>query len=128
MSKLRLFYVLSLVILGVLLVLTVFRPMVSGEKYSEVSQESIIQQKDRWIIQFNIINREGKEMGYVINWSTGEKTYSEKVALKDGRIFTYIHYVYPEAVQEGKVNLEIYKEGETTPFEQATYYIQSPGE
>jgi len=32
--------------------------------------------------------------------------------------------VYPETVKEGKVNLEIYKEGASTPFEQTTYYIR----
>ena len=124
MSQLRIFYICSLVILGVLLVFTVFRPMVSGEKYSEVSRESVIQREDEWIIQCDIVNREGKDMNYIINWSAGGETYSERVLLKDGGTFTYIHHVYPETVEEGKINLAIYKEGEDTPFEQSTHYIR----
>lgn len=123
MSKLRIIYIVSLIVLGVLVAFTVFRPMTSGEKYSEVTRESVIQQEDQWIIQFNLINREGKTTGYIINWSTGNETYSETVSIKDGRMFTYIYHAYPEAVKDGEVKLEIYKEGEATPFEEATYYV-----
>jgi len=87
-------------------------------------RESVIQGEDEWIIQFDIINKEGEESSYIINWSTGRETYTERVSIKDGGIFTYIHHVYPQTVKEGKVNLAIYKEGEPTPFEQATYYIR----
>jgi len=124
MSKLRIVFIVSLVILGVLVVFTVFRPMATGEKYSEVVWESIIQQEDEVIIQFSIINREGKDCNYIINWSIGGETYTERVSIKDGRVFTHIHHFYRETVKEGKVNLTICKEGESTPFEQATYYVR----
>ena len=124
MSRLRIVYIISLVILGVLLVFTVFRPMTSGGKYSEVSRESTIQMEDEWIIQFDILNREGKDTDYIIDWSTGGETYSERVSIKDGQVFTHIRHVYPETVKEGKVHLTIYKEGEAAPFEECTYYIR----
>jgi len=124
MSKPRIVFIVSLVILGVLLVFTVFRPMVSGEKYSEVSRKSIIQGENEWIIQFDIVNREGKDCNYIINLSSGGETYTERVSIEDGRVFTHMHHFYPETVKEGKVNLTICKEGESTPFEQATYYIR----
>ena len=125
MPRLRIALIVSLVILGVLLVFTVFRPMTSGEKYSEVSRESTIQTEDEWIIQFDLINSEGKDTNYIINWSSGGESYTEKALVGDGRIYRHIYHVYPEMVREtGKVNLTIYKEGEATPFEQATYYIR----
>ncbi len=37
MTKLRIIYIVSLIILGVPVAFTVFRPMTSGEKYSTVS-------------------------------------------------------------------------------------------
>ncbi len=123
MSRLSIVYIVSLIILGVLLVFTVFRPMASGERFTTVMRESVIQREDQWIIQVDIINREGKTTGYVVNWSSGGETYSQEVSVKDGRVFTSIHYVYPEAVEEGEVNLTIYREGEATPFEEATYYV-----
>jgi len=124
MSKLRIFFIFSLVLLGVLVVFTVFRPMVSGEKYSEVSRESVIQGDDQWIIEFDIINKEGEDTSYIINWSTGGETYSETVLIKDGQKFTCIRHFYPATVSEGKVHLTICKEGEATPFEDCTYYIR----
>ncbi|MFC2059409.1 hypothetical protein ACFLTS_07245 [Chloroflexota bacterium] len=119
--------VLSLVILVVLLVFTVFRPMVSGETVSELVQESIIKQDDQWIIQIGLANREGKTTNYSISWSSGEQTYTEDVAIKDGGMFTYIHYVYPDRVTDGQVRLEIYKEGEAVPFEESVYHVSFDG-
>jgi len=123
MSKLSIIFVASLVILGGLLVFTVFRPMAAGEKFSALTRESIIQTEDEWIIQVSIINREGLDTNYIIEWSTGNETYNETVSIKDGRMFTYIYHAYPEAVKEGKLHLTIHKEGETTPFEECTYHI-----
>ncbi len=125
MPKLRIIYTAALVILGVILVFTVFRPMVTGEKFSEVSRESIVQSEDQWIIQFDIINREGKYANYIINWSTGGETYSSKtVLIENGRTFTNIHHVYPETMKEGKVHLIIWKEGEISLFKETTYYLK----
>ncbi len=128
MPKFRIVYIVSLVILGVLVVLTVFRPMASGEKFSTVSRESIIEKEDEWIIEFDIVNREGKDMNYVINWSTGGETYSERVLVKDGHKFTCIQHYYPETVKGGKVHLAIRKEGEAAPFEECTYYLRFEGQ
>ena len=124
MSRLKIILAVSLVILGVLVVFTVFKPMASGGEFSTLTRKSVIQQEDEWIIQCNIINREGVDTNYTIEWSTGGETYSsKKVLIKSGRTFTYIHHVYPETVKEGKLHLSIYKEGEATPFEEATYHI-----
>ena len=125
MSKLRIVFIASLVLLAVLLIFTVFKPITSQEKFSTISRESIIQGEDEWVIQLGITNREGKNTDYTINWSTGGETYNSKtVNIRDKQGFTDIHHIYPETVQEGKVKLEIYKDGEATPFDQSTYYIQ----
>jgi len=124
MLKLRIIFIASLLILGVLLAFTLFRPITVGQKFETLIRESIIQEEDEWIIQINIINKEDKITDYTIEWSTGEETYySERVSIKNGRTFTNIHHVYPETVREGEINLAIYKAGEPTPFEQSTYYI-----
>jgi len=125
MSKLRIIFVASLLILGVLLAFTLFRPITVGQKFETLIRESVIQEEDEWIIQINIINKEDKITDYTIEWSTGEETYySERVSIKNGRTFTNIHHVYPETVREGEINLTIYKEGESTPFERSTYYVR----
>ena len=123
MTKLRIVYIVSLVILGVLVVFTVFRPMAQGEKFSTVSHESIIEGEDEWIMEFDIINKEGEDTTYIIKWSTGGATYSQRVLIKDEYKFTSIYHWYPHTVKEGKVHLTVYKEGEANPFEQCTYSI-----
>ena len=124
MSKLRIFYIFSLVILGVLLVFTVFRPMVSGGKYSEVLQEELLQAKDGWIFQFVILNHEGKDTTYTINATVSGKPYTQEVTIRDGGRFTYTQQVRRSMITEGNVSFNIYKEGEDTPFEQTTYYLK----
>ena len=124
MLKLRIIFVASLVILGVLVIFTVFRPMASGDKFSALTRESVIQRDGEWIIQFSIINREDSDTSYIINWSTGGATYDSKtVLIKNGRMFTNIHHVYPETVKEGKIRLTIYKEGKAAPLEECLYNI-----
>ena len=123
MPKLRIVYIVSIVLLGVVLTLTVFRPMILGGEYTEVSRESVIQLDDKWIIEFHIINKEGKDTAYFIIWSTGEESYTARVLVPDGRIYTHGRHIYPDTMKNGKVDLAIYKEGEPTPIEQTTYYI-----
>ena len=60
MSKTRIACIVSLLILAVVIVLTVFRPMTAGEKYSEVSREQLLQTEDAYIIEFDIIKHEGE--------------------------------------------------------------------
>ncbi len=47
MSKLRIAYIASLVVLGVLVLFAVLRPMTSEEKYSEVQQKQLVQDGER---------------------------------------------------------------------------------
>ena len=124
MLKLRIIFVASLLVLGVLLAFTLFRPITLGQKFETLIRESVIQGEDEWIIQINIINKEDKITDYTIEWSAGGETYTERVSLKDDGTFTSIQHVYPETVKEGEINLTIYKAGEPTPFEQSTYYIR----
>lgn len=124
MSKLRVIYILLLVILGSLVVFAVLKPMTSEREYTEVSRESVIHLENEWIIQIDLINKEGKTINYSISWSSGERTTTDRVSIKDGAKFSYIYHAYPETVKDGQVRLEIYKEGEAAPFEKATYYVK----
>ncbi len=124
MSKLRIFYIVSLVILALLIVFTVFRPMATGGQYSEVQREQLLQTEDEWIIQFDISNREGKNTTYTINVLVAGKQYGDRFIVQDGSTYTYIHHIRRDMVGTGEVSSTIYKEGSDTPFEQATYYLK----
>lgn len=126
MSKLRIFLVFSMVLLGVLVVFTVFRPMATGGEYSEVSRESFLETKDGWILQFNIMNHEGKETEYSIQITVAGKQYDDRFLIQDGRVYTYIHEIRRDRVGTGEVNVTIYKEGEAAPIGVSTYYLKKP--
>ena len=120
----KLIYIASLVILGVLIVFTVFQPMATGGEYSEVQRAQLLERENQWIIEFDIINQEGKDTSYTIKVLTDGKLYIESVLIRDGGMFTYIHHFYPDRLTNNEVNFAVYKEGEATPVEQATYFLR----
>ena len=120
----KLIYIASLVILGVLIVFTVFQPMATGGEYSKVQRAQLLEREDQWIIEFDIINQEGKDTSYTIKVLTDGKLYIESVLIRDGGMFTYIHHFYPDRLTNNEVNFAVYKEGESTPIEQATYFLK----
>ena len=124
MPKLRIIFIASLVILGVLIAFTVFRPMATGEEYSEVQRAQLLEREDQWIIEFDIINREGKDTSYTIKVVSDGKSYTESVSIRNGGMFTYIHHFYPDKLTKKEVSFAVYREGESTPIEQATYYLK----
>ena len=122
--KFRFIYIASLVILGVLIAFTVFRPMVTGGEYSEVQRAQLLEREDQWISQFDIINREGKDMSYTIKVLVDGQQYTETVLIRDEGIFTYIHHFYSDRLTGDEVSFAVYKEGESSPIEQATYFLR----
>jgi hypothetical protein len=123
-SKLKIIYIASLVILGVLIAFTIFQPMATGKEYSEVQRAQLLEREDRWIIELHIFNREAQDTNYTIKVLADEKEYTESVLIRDGGMFTYIHHFYPDQLTSNEVSFTMYKDDEATPFEQATYYLE----
>lgn len=98
--------------------------MATGDKYSEVQKEQLLETESEWIIQFDIINHEERDQNYTINILVGEKSYTDSVLIRDGAKFSYIYHFRPDLETDGDVSFAIYKEGEATPFEQATYHLK----
>jgi hypothetical protein len=125
MSRLKIVYILSLVILGVLITFTVFiRPVVMGGEYSEVQQAQLLEREDQWIIELHIFNHEAEETNYTINVLVDEELCTESIRLRPGELFKYIHHISRDKLEERDVSVAVYKEGEATPFEQVTYYLK----
>lgn len=123
-SRLRIVFVISLVLLGILLVATVFRPMATGGKYSDVSRGQLLQTGEEYIVQFDIMNHEDEDKKYTVKVAIDDYRYSEDVLIPDGRTFTHIHHIYPSRITEGNISFTIHKEGEDTPFEEITYHLK----
>ena len=123
MPKLRIIFIASLVMLGVLIVFTVFRPMARGEQYSEVQRAQLLEKEDQWIIEFDIINQEGKDMNYTIRVLADGELHTQNVLIRDEGMFTYIHHFYRDRLTKNEVSFAIYKEGDTAPIEEITYFL-----
>lgn len=122
--KFGIIYTASLVMLAVLIAFAVFRPMATGEEYSQVQRANLLEKGDQWIIQFDIINREGKDTSYTIKVLTDGKPYTESVLVRGGGVFTYVQHFYRNSLTSNEVSFAVYKEGESTPIKQGTYFLR----
>ena len=124
MSKLSIAYIITLIIIGVLLVFTVFRPMVSVEEFTEVQRENLLKTEDGWIIELLIINREGRDTNFSIVASINGESYVENTLIPDEGAFTYIYDIGSHKFTDGEVSFCIYMDREDSPLEEITYYLK----
>lgn len=124
MSKLKLVFILSVVILAVLIGSVMLSPITTATKYSEVQQEQLLKTDTEWIVEFKILNHEGEKRKYTITQTADGQSDKTEVIIPDGRRFTYIYHIQPERLVSKVATFAIYKEGEDAPFEQITYHIE----
>ena len=124
MSKLRISYIVLLVILGILVALVLSRSLAVSQKYSEVSRQHLLKTEEEHIVQLDITNHEGKETSYTIQTSIDGEKHVHPVSIADGKRFTYIYHIYTDQLTEPDVTFAVYKEGQDSPFEQITYHIE----
>ena len=122
MSRLRLIFILSLVILvGVLISTIYFIPL--GQSHTGSKKAQIIEGENKWILQYDITNSEERDIKYTILVTIDDVVCTDSKVVKQGETYTYIHNIYPEQLREGEVAFALYEEGKAKPIEQATYYI-----
>ena len=122
--KSRILYIVSLVILGILLVFTVSRPIAASVEYSQVQRTQLLEEENQWIIELHILNNEGQDTDYTINVLADGASSTDTVTIQPQKVFKYIAHIYKKNLDTGRVSLTVYREGEATPFEQATYYLK----
>jgi hypothetical protein len=123
-TKLQVFYIISLLILATLFVLAIFKPFASGSNYTQVSRQSLLQTQDEWIFQFDILNHEGHVVRYTIHFLFGGQDFHETFIVRDGGKFTYIHHIKKEDAGSGSVEYKLYKENSSEPIEEGSYYLK----
>ena len=124
MSRLRLIFILSLIVLvGIFISVIYFIP--AGQDYTETKRVQIIEGENEWILQCDITNNEEKDIKYTILVTVDDAVRKDSTVVKPGQTYTYIHHIYPQQLDEGKIAFALYEEGKTEPVEQATYYVKS---
>jgi len=124
MSKLRMVFIILLVILGVMVVFTVLSPMATGQKYSKVQSTQLLQAEDEWVIQFDIMNNEEKDTSYEIEVLHDNELYRAPVVIPDEGMFTYIHRIPYNTKGNRDITFTIYKDGDSEPLRQLNYYLK----
>lgn len=123
MSRLNLIFVISLVVLaGVLIATVYFIP--SSQPYPQSKKSQIIRSQNEWILQYEIANNEQRDVSYNIQVTVDGTVYRDSAAVKPGKTYTYVYHINPSQLKQGKVDFAVYREGEVTPVEQATYYLE----
>ncbi len=74
-------------------------------------------------MQCDIINDEERDIEYIIHVTVDDAIYKDSTVVKPGKTYTYIHHIYPQQLDEGRVTFALYEEGKAEPIEQVTYYI-----
>lgn len=125
LPPLKVIYILSLAVLGILLILTFFQPRATGREYSTVQKEQVIKTKIGWEIQFELVNVQEENNTYEINemLDTGV-SYRGSATIPGGGAYVFTHHIYSDDVVEGKVNYLIYKNNELEPVEKLTYFLK----
>ena len=121
--RLRIVFVISLVILGLLAGFAAFHPFATGKQYSSIARESVLQTDDQWIIQFDIINQEDQDLNYNLFLSKSGNITTENVLVGKGRVYSHIRHIYLNTLKDTTVNLTVYKGGETSSFERVVYHL-----
>ena len=122
MSRTRLIFILSLLILaGVFVSIIYFLP--SRESYNESKRAHIISGDNEWILEYDIVNNETRDIEYTILVTVDDTVYRDSTVVKSGKTYTYIHHIYPQQLEEGKVEFAVLEDGKTEPVEQVTYHI-----
>ena len=122
MSKLRLIFVISIIILAGIFIFTIYY-IPSGQTYTESKRIQIIEGENEWILQCDIINDEERDIEYIIHVTVDGAVHKDRTVIKPGKVYTYIRHIYPHQLGEGKVTFALYKEGNTEPIEQVAYYL-----
>jgi len=120
---LRMFLIFSLIVLFVLLAASVFRPMGTGKRYTEIQKAQLLRSAEEWIIQYDVINRKGSVTSYTIDVSVDGQPSSMTFSLPDGHSFPYIKRIRQDMLTDGIVKFAVHEGGNTDPVEETVYYL-----
>ena len=125
MSRFRLIFIFSLIILAGIFISVVYLIPSSGNSYNESKRVQIIEGENEWILQCDIINDEERDIKYTILVTVDAEVRQDSTVVQAGKTYTYISHIYPQQLSEGKVTLSLYEGDKAEPVEQVTYHLLS---
>lgn len=132
MLNLRALHVVSCLVLGALVVITLgsplFLPMMQQQFAKQdlltmVGKLQIIERTDQWILQYNILNPGDKEQIYSFEITADSKVNTQSVSLAPKQTFQFIYHLYPALLHDGGVRFVLWKAAEQQPMEDLLLHL-----
>ncbi len=117
-------YIASLVMLGLMVSLTVFKPLEKGAHYNDVQRESLIESDQEWVLQFSLFNNDTGVETYWINVDKDGQFYQDEVAVAGQGEYTYILHFQRQKGKDRTLDAAIYSKGSSQPIERLHYNLQ----
>ena len=124
MPRLKLIYIASLILLGLVAALTIFKPLATGTHYTELQRESLLKNDREWVLQFDLINRDDSATTYLIKVDRDGRVYNDQVTLAAQREYTYIQHLPRREGADRNLDVAIYSQGRGQPVETLHYNLQ----
>lgn len=124
MSRLKIIYIASLILLGLMVSLTVFKPLAKGAHYNDVQRESLIKSDQEWVLQFSLINNDTNAETYRINVDKDGQLYQDEVSVEGQSEYTYIQHFQRQKGKDHTLDAAIYPKGSNQPIERLHYNLQ----
>jgi|SRR3990172_43399 len=120
--KLKLIFILSLIILAGLFISVVYL-VPSSQKPVESKRVQIIKGENGWTLQYNITNDKDRDIKYTIIVTVDNAARKDITIVQAGKTYTYIYHISPQQLTKGQVTVALHEEDKAEPVEQTTYYI-----
>ena len=128
MNKFRVFYILSLVILILLLILPtyfIFKPTSSEDSISLTSENEFLEIGKTISFAFSHYNHESEDKNYTIVIFLNDKEISNLTrTVKNHSYLKYLGLFEDSENIRGTITVLIYKEGESEPIDKVTYSLR----
>lgn len=125
MRKFRFIYIASIAILIGLLGLIIYL-VPQRARLLEIEREQLSRLEDRWVLDFDIVNRDTVDHDYVIivrGTKQDELRAPLEVLVRAGQRFTSTTHIFPENLSGSELTLEVYKKGQAEPIQVSRYVL-----
>jgi hypothetical protein len=127
MERLKLIYIALVATVLILIALTgfsgIYQSIVRPNESATFTTQAMVEAESYKVFEYEILNREGQDTNYKICVFFGNTQRCFWQPIKHGRSYTYKRYFYPSGADPSRLTITVYKENNTEPIENATYFI-----
>jgi hypothetical protein len=120
-------YIVSLVVLGGLLGLTIIHPVSKSMQYSVIQNESLANTGNGWTLQFTLTNPFPQDTAFEIKVQLDAgQPYTQDVTVPAGHSYGFMMPISADDVKSGsKLHLNVFAGQASAPFEQETFDLNN---